>query len=118
MFEWEVETKLLTYGSNAGLMFLLRWLFKPKGYRDVVTHRLFKKNDKIYYQRDGATYWILELTRFSHLEIQKEDTSKFNDAYEILVHTKDKDIYSIECTLMGKELDKLGYSISEEWCNV
>lgn len=117
MFEWEIETKPLTYGSSAVFVLLFRWLFKPKGYRELVTHRLFKKNDKIYYQRDKVTCWILELTRFSHLEIQQENGSQFNDALEILVHTKDKDIYYIECTLVGKELDKLKYSISEEWSN-
>ncbi|GEA11135.1 hypothetical protein [Alteromonas sp. KUL49] len=118
MFEWEVETKPLTYGSGTGLVLLLRWLFKPKGYRDLVTHRLFKKNGKIYYQRDGATHWILDPSGFSHIEIQQEDGSPFNDAYHVLIHTKDKDIYSFECTLVYEELKKLEFSISEEWCNV
>lgn len=118
MFEWKVETKPITYGSAAGLVLLLRWLFRPRGYRDLVTHRLFKKNGKIYYQRDGATYWIFNPTDFSHIEIQQENASPFNDAYQVLIHTKDMDIFSFECTLVSDDLDKLKYSISEEWCNV
>lgn len=117
MFDWKVETKLQAYSQLSLLVFLYRLLFKPKGYRELVHHRLFKKDSKIYYQVGGATYWIMNISDFSRFE-KLSAKSNFSDGYEVRVHTKNNDVYSMECTLDVSSFKNMELVVSEDWCNV
>lgn len=117
MFEWQVETKLQTYSQLSLLVFLYRLVFKPMGYRELVHHRLFKKDTKVYYQVDGATYWIMSISDFSRFEIS-DAKSNFSDGYEVLVHTKKHDVYSMECTYSESDFKQMVNVVSKEWCSV
>lgn len=116
MFEWHIETKLQAYSQLALLAFVYRFLFKPKGYREFSHHRFFKKGAKLYYQVDNATSWIIDLSDFSHFAIFGGE-SNFSETYEVLIHTKSHDVYSMECALSENDYSKMVNVVTNEWCN-
>ena len=118
-FNWNIEIKIESYGSLTYLVLLYRFLFKHRNYKEVIRHSLELNNNKIYYKNGNATMWIIDSSNFSRFEELKSiKQNNYSDGYAVLLHTKNNDIYSIECNLTSEDFNQMARTISAEWCNV
>ncbi|GAB2529621.1 hypothetical protein [Microbulbifer agarilyticus] len=108
-FEWYVEPTKLSYGQLL-IFYQVYWrLFKPKGYKEQIPHRLIIGEKFLSYFKEGAVAWQIEKSRISYIVLPEKlnPSSAFSNSYEVVVFTNDSDQYVFECTLAMPELLEL-----------
>lgn len=119
-FEWEIEIPLIAHGTMMFVIQLYRFLFCPKNYRELVTHKLVFKSEKIYYKKDNVMMWILDSSRVSNYELHNGFNISPNqdNGYSVFLNTKGNDKYYFECSLSECEFKSFIGVVIEDWCNV
>ena len=118
--EWEVEISDYSHGQLLLLVKLYRFLFKPKGYKEIVGHSLRLSNKSISYHSDGAILWHIDYCRLSHLEMPTSfsSCSMFDNSYPVFIHTNDQDKYCFSSTLSQNTIERLKSEIEQRSKNV
>jgi len=119
-FEWKVEIPLVAHGTMMFVIRFYRFLFRTKGYRELITHKLLCKSEKIYYKKDNVTVWIIDSSSVLNFELQNGFNINPNqgNSYLVFLNTKDNDKYYFECSLSESEFKSAMTVVIKDWCGV